>query len=400
MRVVGLFAGVGGIEEGLRRAGHEITMLCENDEAAAAVLAERFPDAELRGDVVSEVDKLPRGTDVLSAGFPCQDLSQAGRTAGIAGTRSGVVRRVFDLLRTRRVPWVVLENVPNMLRLQSGCAMELVVSELEALGYRWAYRVLDTNGFGLAQRRKRVFLLASLERDPAPLLLATSYDAERPARAMAATRFGFYWTEGNRGAGWAAEATPPLKGGSGVGIPSPPAVWNVAAETDRAFVTPSIEDAESLQGFERGWTESSKRPVSPGVRWRMVGNAVSVPIAEWLGTLMVGAVADTFVRCQPAKSGRWPEAATGGPGREKVGVAASHFPLTVRRVALGRFLRTPAPLSPKAAAGFLDRVESSSLRIVPPACRIALAAYCTARGVPRIARRAQKELAAFDRGVA
>src|SRR5690606_11088514 len=77
--VAGLFAGVGGIELGLRRAGHEAALLCEFDPGASAVLEQRFRGVRLHGDVRT-LAALPREVDLLAAGFPCQDLSQAGQT--------------------------------------------------------------------------------------------------------------------------------------------------------------------------------------------------------------------------------------------------------------------------------------------------------------------------------
>ena len=170
MRVAGLFAGIGGIELGLHAAGHSAAILCELDPAARAVLRARFPDTPLHDDVRT-LTRLPGGVDVLAGGFPCQDLSQAGRTRGIGGERSGLVHEIFRLLRTHDVPHVLLENVSFMRSLGRGHAMRVLVGELERLGYRWAYRVIDTRAFGLPQRRQRLYLLASRTLDPASLLL-------------------------------------------------------------------------------------------------------------------------------------------------------------------------------------------------------------------------------------
>ena len=109
-RVAGLFAGIGGIELGLSKAGHEASVLCENDPSAKAVLEARFPDTPVVEDVRA-LDKLPRGTDLLAAGFPCQDLSQAGETRGIKGVRSGLIGEVFRLLETHDVPWLSLIHI-------------------------------------------------------------------------------------------------------------------------------------------------------------------------------------------------------------------------------------------------------------------------------------------------
>ena len=110
-----------------------------------------------------------------------------------------------------------------MLRLNRGRALDVIVNAIEALGYSWAYRVINTMAFGLPQRRERVFLLASKSTDPAHVLL--SDDEGPPSPAARPGAYGFYWTEGNRGVGWAIDSVPPFKGGSAVGIPSPPAIY-------------------------------------------------------------------------------------------------------------------------------------------------------------------------------
>src|SRR6185369_15578521 len=115
---------------------------------------------------------LPVDVEILVGGFPCQDLSQAGLTAGIDGARSGLVGHVFRLLDQRRVPWVVLENVSFMLQLGNGKALRTLVDAFEERGYRWAYRVVNSQGF-LPQRRERVIFLATTsDVNPADVLLS------------------------------------------------------------------------------------------------------------------------------------------------------------------------------------------------------------------------------------
>lgn len=245
MTVAGLFAGIGGIELGMHQAGHDPVLLCESDRGARRVLERRFPGVPLHGDVRT-LKALPP-VDLLAAGFPCQDLSQAGRTAGIRGTHSGLVEHVFRLLGARRdgPRWLLIENVSFMLQLDRGRAMRYLVDELEERGFAWAYRVVDTRAFGLPQRRQRVILLASRSEDPRQVLLAD--DAGEEERPFVPDLWcGFYWTEGTRGLGWAVDAVPTLKGGSTIGIPSPPAIWDPREGT---ITTPEIRDAERLQGI-------------------------------------------------------------------------------------------------------------------------------------------------------
>lgn len=357
MNVVGLFAGIGGIELGMEAAGHRTTLVCEIDRAASAVLRARFPRMALHGDVRT-LDRLPKGTELITAGFPCQDISQAGKTTGISGKNSGLVNEIFRLLSKSDVPNVLLENVSFILALAGGHAMRHVTSELERLGYRWAYRVLDTQAFGLPQRRQRLFLLASKAFEPFEILMTGNVEPEEPSdwRGRAC---GFYWTEGVRGLGWAVDGVPTLKGGSTVGIASPPAIWL----PDGKIVTPDIRDAERMQGFTDGWTEPALEVSRSGFRWKLVGNAVSVPAAKWIGERLRDGPASVDLRVHTFdRMKKWPVAAFGGPRQRALAVDVSMWPVAMPRVALTKFLRhEPKPLSYKATAGFVSRLRSGSL---------------------------------------
>lgn len=362
MRVAALFAGIGGIEVGLHQSGYRTTLLCEWDPAAKRVLASRFPDVELVGDI-AELNDLPQ-VDVVSAGFPCQDLSQAGRTAGIRGERSGLVDHVFRLLDNadHEPTWLVLENVSFMLALDRGEAMRWLTEEFDRRGYTWAYRVVDTQAFGLPQRRQRVILLASRTDDPRPVLLAEDH-GEVVIEDRTGLSCGFYWTEGIRGLGWAVDAVPTLKGGSAIGIPSPPAIWRPG--TGR-IVTPEIRDAERLQGFPADWTKAADEVVGRQRtnRWKLVGNAVSTPVAKWVGERLH--TTDTY-DCssdEPLEPGaRWPTAAWGGKGERRL-ANVSMWPVAYPRDHLHEFLRFDTnPLSARATAGFLSRAARGTLRI-------------------------------------
>src|SRR5262245_47577974 len=142
MKVVSLFTGIGGIELGFARAGLETELMCEIDPHARSILEARFEGVPISSDV-TELRSIPK-VDVLTAGFPCQDLSQAGQKQGLRGTESTLVSHVFRFLRGRNRPkWVVMENVPYMLRLHRGRFLAHLIAGLESAGYRWAYRVVD-----------------------------------------------------------------------------------------------------------------------------------------------------------------------------------------------------------------------------------------------------------------
>ncbi|MEM9454954.1 MAG: DNA (cytosine-5-)-methyltransferase [Myxococcota bacterium] len=367
LQVAGLFAGIGGIEQGMHEAGHRSVLLCEVMEEAKTVLRARFPGVPLIPDVNDLRPEDIAEADVVTAGFPCQDLSQAGRTEGIRGEQSGLIQRVFALLEKLEDPpkWLVLENVTFMLHLDRGEGMRYLARSLRKLGYRWAYRVVDTRAFGLPQRRQRVILVASKHDDLDPRgVLFVDEKEPRPDPDFRRVACGFYWTEGLRGLGWAVDAVPTLKGGSTIGIPSPPAIW--MPERELTIVKPGIRDAERLQGFPAGWTKAAGEGGtrrSKNARWKLVGNAVSVPVAEWLGRRL--AVPGDYDNARTSQSlhGRhkWPKAAW-GDASGTFEVEISIWPERRRYKHLRNFLgKDLEPLSARATAGFYERAKRGNL---------------------------------------
>jgi DNA (cytosine-5)-methyltransferase 1 len=280
-------------------------------------------------------------------------------TAGIDGARSGLVGEVFRLLDERSVPWVILENVSFMLQLHGGRAMTRLVEAFEERGYRWAYRVVNSQSF-VPQRRERVLFVATKSHiDPATVLLTDEAEPQIPTTDLNARAHGFYWTEGVRGLGWAVDAVPTLKGGSTVGIPSSPAIILPTGDV----ITPDIRDAERLQGFQTDWTQPAEEAARSSIRWKLIGNAVTVPVAEWLGRRLIhpntyDARRDRELR----RTKRWPRAAR-FDGKNRHEVEINSFPQWQPRPPLAQFLIFPGkPLSARATTGFLSRTERANLR--------------------------------------
>lgn len=369
LRIAGLFAGIGGIERGFHRAlgnAVETELLCEWWGPAQAVLAAHFPGVEIHPDV-RELTDLPAGLDVVAAGFPCTDLSQAGRTAGITGTQSSLVSHVFQALRLagtrdRGTPWLLIENVPNMLMLDRGKAMRYLVDELETLGYRWAYRVVDSRSTGVPQRRRRVLLVASKTEDPRGVLF-TDDAGDRDEGDYASDAYGFYWTEGRGGLGWAQDAVPTLKGGSTIGIPSPPAIWLPDATPGRKIVTPRVEDAEAMQGFPRGWTAPADHGrLRRGPRWKLVGNAVTVDVAAWVAGRIAEPGHFDATSTPWEQTGSWPTAAWGERGRVWRTPVSEHPVRAPYRHLLDIVDAAAAPpLSHRGTTGFQRRLTQGNL---------------------------------------
>lgn len=181
MKYMSLFSGAGGMDLGADRAGWECVAQVEWDKNCQRVLEHHWPDVPKWGDI-TDVDstELPHA-DVVIFGSPCQDLSVAGRRAGLHGEASSLffqaIRVIKEMQDAGNAPtWVVWENVAGALSSHQGQDFAIVLHEMAdagALAIEWA--VLDARWFGVPQRRRRVFLVAcfdprAAESLPDPLL--------------------------------------------------------------------------------------------------------------------------------------------------------------------------------------------------------------------------------------
>jgi site-specific DNA-cytosine methylase len=178
-----MFSGVGGFDMGLEAAGIETVLQAENDPWCLGVLEHHWPDTRRANDVrgvglgpcehheqgephnaASGLADIARAGDVglVYGGFPCTDLSVAGKRAGLSGEQSGLWHEFRRVLQELRPAWCVIENVPGLLSSNRGLDFAVLLHGLEQLGYGWSYRVLDAQHFGVAQRRRRVFVVGSL----------------------------------------------------------------------------------------------------------------------------------------------------------------------------------------------------------------------------------------------
>ena len=206
-----------------------------------------------------------------------------------------------------------------------------------------------------------MFILGSKRVDPRTVLFAANTRPQIDHEVRSRLGHGFYWTEGNRGIGWGRGCIPALKGGSSIGIPSPPAV----ILPNGKIVTPHICDAERLQGFPRHWTAPAAKVAKPSARWRLVGNAVNVRIAHWIGDRLRKVTEYDVTGETPLRDGEpWPSAAY-NIGKSRFKVPSDPFPVNYKSRSISAFLKFDSqPLSQRATAGFLSRIEESSLH--PP----------------------------------
>ncbi|KAL6760261.1 S-adenosyl-L-methionine-dependent methyltransferase [Haematococcus lacustris] len=328
MRVASLFSGCGGLDLGLEQAGHQIIMQVESDPGAQQVLRRHFPGVLLIPDVCG-LQSLPPDTELLAAGFPCVDVSRAGLRQGLAGDSSGLVRHVFRLLadskaKHRPVPWVLLENVEALLDRCQGeeAAVQRIVDTLEFLGYSsWAQRVVCTAGFGIPNRRKRVFLVAAMYGDARDVLLSQGMQAclgactrcIDPEGQPGSPCFECFDTEVSQDRQQPLELEQrslAMDLGNARSAPGVDVVPTFTTNNSRMCLALAdgqvgalrIEDMERLQGLPEGHTEVCWPVKAPGLaghrgrgpsdkdaeqhlraRFALIGNAVTVDVARWLG---------------------------------------------------------------------------------------------------------------------
>lgn len=310
-----LFTGVGGFDLGFERAGMKCAWQCEIDSHARKVLDRRWVEVRKFEDVRDVTGNDAESVDVIAGGFPCQDVSVAGRRAGFAGERSGLwfeFARVISELKPR---WVVIENVPGLLSSNRGRDFETVLSTLVEFGHGISWRILDAQFFGVPQRRRRVFIVGSFGNGRAAEILferkrlrgdiaPSGGEGEKYPGSIANCITA---REGQRMNETVETLIPVMMEYGHKQTDKPPIVWdfhygevrlqensttptltshygsggNNTAFVDVRRLTP-VECCR-LQGFPDDWNDN----VSDTQRYKQMGNAVCVNVAEWIGKRIV-----------------------------------------------------------------------------------------------------------------
>jgi DNA (cytosine-5)-methyltransferase 1 len=162
MRVLDLFSGIGGFSLGLERAGMTTVAFCEIEPYCQKVLKKHWPDVPIYNDVRElnrerlESDGIT-GIDVICGGFPCQDISLAGKGAGLDGERSGLWSEIARLASELRPSYVIVENVAALL----GRGMGRVLGDLAEIGYDAEWHCIPASHVGAPHRRDRVWIVAN-----------------------------------------------------------------------------------------------------------------------------------------------------------------------------------------------------------------------------------------------
>lgn len=284
LKVASFFAGVGGFDLGFERAGMTVAFQCEIDPLAQRVLKRHWPRVPIHDDITTLKPSSIPPVDLWCAGWPCQDLSHANSDrAGLGGERSGLFHTFMDLARACQPLWIVMENVPGLLSADGGTALEAVVERLEANGYLGGWFSCDIADAGLPHHRDRVFFIASHQSDRAHQFFVDGNELSRDFASRAKSGKGSRSSlrggiDGNSplvvqrrgGFGYTAASSicPTIRAQTG---------RHQGGHSDRPILCGEELDlgrVRAVDGLPRGLD---------GRRGRLIGNAVSPLIVEWIG---------------------------------------------------------------------------------------------------------------------
>lgn len=305
LTVGSVFAGIGGIDLGLSRAGaFDTRWYSEVDPAALRVMQAHYPHAESLGDV-RFLAKHASPVDVLVGGPPCQDLSKANASGrkGLKGSRSGLFYAYMDALSTLTPRWVVMEQVPGLMTSNDGKDLVAVLSAFERQGYEVAGVVADSLAYVAQRRRRLVFVAHRHVRAAARALLPLTQDgaghlgAKLPAREAPARP--------------APDSPHVYRKSRRAQSVNDPETWvsawycNTLTHNDRGESRATVivldkhgrprvmtpVEWERAHGFPDDWTALAG---SDSDRYRLLGNAVSPPVAERVGAGILQAEQETM----------------------------------------------------------------------------------------------------------
>lgn len=287
-RVNSFFAGIGGFDLGLENAGFKTTLQCEVNNFCRATLKYHWPSVPVLEDITKiNFNEIPEA-DLWCGGFPCQDVSVArgskGRD-GLNGKNSGLFYPFFELIKEHKPKVVLLENVVGLLSSHNGQDFRVILEKLTGEGYTIAWRVMNSRYFGSPQSRPRIFICAALDDPNLPLkVLYENTKGSKPGNK----RKGFLKVNECKTTGAkVAEIAYCLAATSGRHTGTDWSRTYVSYDNAVRRLTPT--ECEGLQGFPVGWTDrirlgsSGKENDVDSLRYHALGNAVSVPVVEWIG---------------------------------------------------------------------------------------------------------------------
>jgi DNA (cytosine-5)-methyltransferase 1 len=285
IRVASFFTGIGGFDLGFEHAGMKVVFQVEINKFCQKVLRKHWPDIPLWNDINTlEPENIP-DAELWCGGFPCQDLSLAnqGKRKGLEGARSGLFYKFAQLIDNRRPKWVVIENVPGLLNSHSGDDFKILLETLDEFGYGVSWRILDAKYFGTPQRRRRTYIVGSLGTLFSAQVLF-EHNATQVVYRQGLGKKDFTSNKTQIGVGDSniysiqhatigrkASAGPQAKGYRNDGE-----TYNLDSRGSADAVCSTVDafGVREVTGVPAGLD---------GNRYRAIGNAVAVPVIEWIG---------------------------------------------------------------------------------------------------------------------
>lgn len=297
LTVASFFSGIGGFDLGFQNAGFKVTYQCENNNFCNTVLKKHWPEIKRETDIrkVSDATGIPV-SDVWVGGFPCQDVSLArmGPRAGLKGKQSGLFHEFHRLLEQGRPRVFLIENVPGLLSSHGGRDFHLIVRALAELGYGVGWRVLNSKDFGVPQSRQRVFIVGSYGegRGPAEILFEPECregDSSESGSNGAKPLSPFKRSVGDTRKGPIVKALAHCLYACSARHTGTDWSRNYASYPNGRVRRLVPVECERLQGLPDGWTipDDEKFKISDdldSLRYHAIGNAVTVPVVEWLAS--------------------------------------------------------------------------------------------------------------------
>lgn len=295
--VASFFSGIGGFDLGFERTGFKITYQCEINGFCRSILQRHWPDVPKDKDIkkVGTASTIPV-SDVWVGGFPCQDVSLArmGPRAGLKGRQSGLFHEFARLLEQRLPRVFVIENVHGLLSSHGGKDFGILVQTLAQLGYCVGWRVFNSKDFGVPQSRQRVFIVGCYRerRGPAEILFESECcSGDSPSRGSngANALSPFKRSVGDTRKGPVVKALAHCLYACSARHTGTDWSRNYACYPNGRVRRLIPVECERLQGFPDGWTipEDEKfrdAEELDSLRYHAIGNAVTVPVAEWLAS--------------------------------------------------------------------------------------------------------------------
>jgi DNA (cytosine-5)-methyltransferase 1 len=254
--------------------GWEAAFFSEIEKFPCAVLEHRYPDVPLHGDFTTIKENEYGKIDLLVGGTPCQSFSVAGLRGGLDDDRGNLALEFCRLAQREQPRWIVWENVPGVLSSNGGRDFGSILGALEDFGYGLAYRVLDAQYFGVAQRRRRVFVIGYL-------------GDWRPAAAVLFERKSL-----------SGDGTAVREKNSGIRGVFPTLTRKCAQSyreeegyilsADGRIRRATPLECERLQGFPDNftaipWRKKDADQCPDGPRYKALGNSMAVPVMRWIG---------------------------------------------------------------------------------------------------------------------